>query len=87
MPDDFDKILDQAEDLTNRELDAKISSLVRLTDADLRAIFPKQKDKTRLVELMQVVRSAAAENIKEKKIIEGIASYAGTIVKLLSHFV
>ena len=83
MPDDFDSILDEAEARTNAELDARISSLVRLTDAELTGLFPNKADKKKLAELMAVVRSSAALNTKRRRLIQNIDRLAGTVVKLV----
>lgn len=88
MPDDdFERLLDEAEGLTKAELDARISALTRLTDAEIASLFPKKPDKEKLVELMGIVRGAASENVKRKQIIDGIAQYAGVVVTLLGKFV
>jgi hypothetical protein len=83
MSDPFDDILDKAEEMTNAELDTKISSLVRLTDDELRKLFPTKVDKEQLAKLMSVVKGATSENNKKKQIIKNISSYAGIVVKLL----
>ena len=88
MPDDeFERLLDEAEGLTKAELDARISSLTRLTDEEIASLFPKKPDKEKLVELMGIVRGAASENAKRKQIIDGITQYAGVVVTLLGKFV
>ncbi len=83
MPDDFESILDEAERRTNEDLDSRISSLVRLTEAELQQLFPRKADKKRLAELMSIVRSATSENIKRRKMIENVERLAGTVIKLI----
>lgn len=86
MSDDFETLLNEAEDLTKRDLDARIASLVRLRPAEVRSLFPRHEDKVRLVELMQIVREAAADNRKKRELIENISAYADVVVKLLARF-
>ena len=83
MPEDFDKILDEAGRMTDEQMNSKISSLTRLTDEELSTLFPKKPDKEKLARLMQIVRSAAAENIKQQQLIDNITSLAGTVLKVL----
>jgi hypothetical protein len=83
MPDDFDKLLDDAENLTMKELDSCISSFIRLKDSELKSLFPKQTDKNKLIQLMQIVRSASSENARKKELVDNISSLADTVLILL----
>ena len=83
MPDDFDSILDAAEELTLSDLNSRISSLVRFTDAELESLFPRKADKKKLLQLMQIVRSSSSANTKRRNLIRNIESVAGTVIKLV----
>jgi hypothetical protein len=83
MPDDFDALLDEAEKLTIKQLDSRISSLVRLKDSELESLFPAKPDKEKLIQLMQIVKGAEEDNIKQKKLIDNISSLAGTVLTLV----
>jgi hypothetical protein len=83
MPDDFDKLMDDAEDMTLKQLDSRLSSLVRLKDSELNSLFPSKPDKEKLIRLMQIVRGATADNVKRKQLIDNISGLADTVVKLL----
>lgn len=83
QPDDFDSILDEAEDLTLKQLDARISSLTRLTDTELSDLFPEKPDKEKLIQLMQIVKGATADNVKRKQLIDNIAGLADTVLKVV----
>jgi hypothetical protein len=88
MPkDEFEELLDEAEALTQEDLKSRISSLTRLTDAEIGELFPKKADRQQLVELMSVVRSGAAANVRRKQIVDGIEKYAGVVLTLLGKFV
>lgn len=83
MPDQFDDILNEAEDLTLKELNSKISSLTRLKDAEINSLFPKKPDKEKLIQLMQIVQGAVSENTKRKQLIDNIEALAGTVIKVV----
>jgi hypothetical protein len=83
MPDDFDRLLDEAEDLTLKQLNSRISSLIRLKDSELNSLFPTKPDKEKLIQLMQIVQGAASENAKKKQLIDNISSLADTVLTLL----
>lgn len=83
MSTNFDAILDQAEDLTTRQLTGRISSLVRLKDSEIESLFPTKPDKQKLVELMKIVRASTQLNTRRRALIQNIDQLAGTVVKLL----
>jgi hypothetical protein len=87
MTTDFQKLIDEAEKLTDEQTDSRLSSLIKLTDSELSELCPKKPDKVRLAELMMVVREAKNENEKRDKIIENINVFAGTIVGILNKVV
>ena len=87
MPDDFDSILNEAEELTNAELRDRISSLTRLTADDINMLCPKKTDKETLAELMSIVNSAATENKMKKQLVENIEHFSGLILKILAKVV
>lgn len=83
MPDDFDALLDEAEELTDSQLASRISSLTRLKDTEIDKICPEKADKKALAELMSIVKNAGAENSKKKQLIDNIETFAGVIVRIL----
>ena len=87
MPDSFDDILDQAEQLTLGQLDSKISSLTRLKDSELSSWFPAKADKQKLLQLMQIVQSASSDNEKKAELIKNIESVASVVITMLSKVV
>lgn len=92
MPDDFsgidlNAIADRAAQQTDAQLIGKISSLTRLTDAEIAELCPQTSDAKQLVELMAIVRSSQNENEKISQIISNSERFAGTILKLLAKFV
>mgnify|MGYP001306966206 CR=1 FL=1 len=88
--DDADAKLDQAVEnavkRTNDELAGTISSLTRLTDVEIKKLFPTPADVAQLVELMKVVKSADDRNAKINRIIKNTRGMAGAILTLVERF-
>lgn len=83
MPDDFDSILDDAEALTDNQLSGRISSLVRLTDAEIEELFPSTPDRKHLTELMKIVRASTDINTRRQHLVDNIESLSSTVIKLI----
>ena len=83
---DIDVIADEAAQKTDDKLAGQISSLTRLTDAEIKKLFPKAGDVKKLVELMQIVKSAETRNKKITNIVENSEKFAGIVLKLLEKF-
>jgi len=84
---DFDRLLDEAEAETDAELASRISSLTRMTDAEIKELFPEKADKKKLVELMSIVKSSADMNEKKSKLIGNIGKFADTVITVLKKLV
>lgn len=92
MPTDFsqidlDAIAADAARKTDEQLAGQISSLTRMTDAEITELFPKAGDAKKLVELLRIVHDAEDENSKVTRISNNAGRFAGIILKLLSRFV
>lgn len=85
--EEVDVIAKQSAAQTDEKLASKISSVTRLTDAEIMELFPKPADAQKLVELMRVVQSAEASNVKINRIAANMESFGGIIVTLLGKFV
>jgi len=79
----FKDILKASADKTNDELASEISSLTRLTDAQIKSISPAKADKENLLKLLEIVNSATGENNQIVQLRDNIASLAGTVIKVL----
>lgn len=79
----FDDAAAEAARLTNAELDARVSSLTRLTDAELRRLFPTKADKQRLVELLAIVNAATTENQKIVELRRNLERLGGVALRLI----
>ena len=92
MPLDFsnihiDAIADDAAQKTDNKLAATISSLTRMKDDEVKKLFPKAADAKKLVELMQIVKSAESRNKKISNMVKNSEKFAGIVLTLLSKFV
>jgi hypothetical protein len=85
--DAFDKevngALDHAEGQTDEKLALRISSLTRMTGEEIEALFPKPADVKKLAQLLKIVKSAEAHNVKVTRLIANIEDLGGTVVKLI----
>jgi hypothetical protein len=83
---EIDQALDAAKKRTNDKLASQISSLTRLTDDEVKRLFPTPADVERLVELMKIVKAADERNRKVNRLVKNIESLGGTVVTLLEKF-
>ena len=84
---DFDEIIDEEAEKTDEELASKISSLTKMTDEEVKELFPNQADAKKLVELMKIVKSSEDQNTKINKISSNAKEFSGVILTLLGKFV
>ncbi len=68
---------------TDDKLANRVSSLTRLTDAEIKELFPTPADVEKLASLMAIVRSADDRNAKVSKLATNIESLAGTVITLV----
>ena len=88
MPrDSFEDILNEAEELTQVELKSRISSLTRLSDADIQSICPEKEDKVALAGLMNIVDSAASDNAKKKQLADNLEQFGVVVLRILAKVV
>jgi hypothetical protein len=79
----IDQEIEQAAQKTDEKLAAKISSITRLTEEEIRELFPAAADVRRLAELMKIVKGAEARNTKITKMVYNAENFAGIIIDLL----
>lgn len=68
---------------TDDKLAARISSVSRLTDEEIKTMFPVPADAKKLAELMKVVRSAGDRNEKINHIVKNIEDLSEVIFAVL----
>jgi len=84
---DLDGIIDDAATETDNELASKISSLTKMTDEQIRELFPISADAKKLIKLMKIVKSSEDQNIKVNNIVNNAEEFGGVVLTLLSKFV
>jgi hypothetical protein len=88
--DDFmnviDERIDNAAGRTDDRLASRISSVSRLTDEEVKGMFPESADVKKLAELMKIVNGAQRRNTKINQIVRNSEKFAGIILTLLKKF-
>jgi len=80
---DVDDAVRGAAKKTDDELAAKVSSLTRFTDNEIKKMFPEPADVDRLSRLMQIVQASTSEQQKINRLAKNIESLGGTVLTLL----
>ena len=80
---DIDGLVDDAGEKTDAKLASRISSVTRLTDDEVKKLFPDPADVKKLAELMEIVKKAGDRNEKINKIVSNIEEFGGIVVTLL----
>lgn len=89
MSTDWDAIaaaVDDAARQTDDHLAGRVSSLIRLTDDEIKALFPNKGDVQKLAELMSIVRGAAGHQQKVNQLAANAERLGSVIVTLLGKF-
>ncbi len=84
---DLDEIIDDEVKKTDEELASKISSLTKMTDEEVKELFPNPADTKKLVELMKIVKSSDDRNTKINKIVSNAEEFGGVVLSLVGKFV
>jgi len=84
---ELDGLIDEAGEKTDRKLAGKISTITRMTDDEVKKLFPDPADVKKLAELMEIVKRAGDRNDKVNKIISNAEEFGGIILTLLGKFV
>ena len=80
---DLDALVNDAGEKTDQQLAGKISSVTRLTDEEVKEMFPDPADVKKLGELMEIVKRSGDKNDKINKIVANAEDFAGIILTLL----
>lgn len=84
---DLDEIIDETANETDEELASKISSLTKMTDEEVKELFPNTADAKKLVQLMKIVKSSEDRNTKINNIVSNAQEFSGVMLTLLGKFV
>ena len=80
---ELDDLVEDAGNRTDRRLAGKASNITRLTDEEVRRLFPDPDDVKKLAELMEIVKKSGSRNAKINKLVDDAEGFAGVILKLL----
>ena len=83
---EIDTIIAESAEETDQKLASKISSITRMTDDEVKELFPDPADVKKLAELMKVVKSSENRNNRINKIIDNAEKFGGIVLTLLSKF-
>lgn len=93
MPIDWDKFqaditaaAEEAGDRTDAKLANKMSGITRLTDDEIRKLFPDPADVKKLAELMEIVKKSGERNQKIDQIVANAEEFGGIVLTLLQKF-
>lgn len=77
------KIGKAASELTRARFADELSSYTTLSKGEITALFPTQRDREELSELIDIVLNAADDNERRAKLINGIEKVAGAVTTLV----
>lgn len=80
---DIDGLIIGAGERTDAKLAGRISSVTRLTDDEVKDLFPDPADVKKLAELMEIVKKAGDRNEKVNQIVVNIEDFGGIVLTLL----
>ena len=83
---DIDSIIEESADKTDDRLASRISSITRMTDDEVKELFPDPADVKKLAELIKIVKSAEDRNIKVNRIAANAEKFGGIVLTLLQKF-
>ena len=71
---------------TSEEFAKELSSYTTLTAGEIKKMFPKKADRKELLELLKIVNSATADNVKKAKLVANIGKFGGAVIKVTKKF-
>lgn len=84
LEDCLDDIINEASSNADDKLAGKISSLTRLTEAQIRDFFPEPSDIKKLAELMTIVKGSEDKNTKIQNLLKNSEKFGSILITLLS---
>lgn len=84
---DVNTAIASASTQTDDKLASQISSITRMTDAEIKELFPSPADVQTLANLMKIVKSSADRNTQINQIVANSQQFGGVILTLLQKFV
>lgn len=79
----IDREIQDAAKATDERLAGRIASSLRLTDSEVKQLFPTEADVKKLAELMEIVAAGTAQSEKVNQLASNIQRLGSTVVLLL----
>lgn len=79
-------LVDQAADETDEELATEMSSITKLTNEEVKELFPKPSDAQKLFELIRLVNEDTERNEKVNELVANSERFADIVITLVSRF-
>ena len=79
----IDAEIEAAATQTSSDLASRASSITRLTDEEIKGLFPTPADVQKLKSLMEIVKSAEDENTKINRLVSNIEELGGVAIKII----
>lgn len=83
---ELDQIIDDSGEKTDKKLAGKISTITRMTDDEVKKLFPAPADVKKLAELMEIVKRSGDKNKKINQIVSNAEEFGEVIYTLLKKF-
>jgi len=80
---ELDTIVEGANQRTNAQLANEVARVSRLTDSEIKRLFPKPSDAKRVAELMEIVKRSGNRNEKINRITRNAEHFGDVIFTLL----
>lgn len=80
---EIDSIIEESAAETDDILASRISSLTRMTDEEVKELFPNPADVKKLTKLMKIVKSSEERNNKINRIVSNAEEFGGIVLSLL----
>jgi len=81
--DELDALIDASGTRTDKKVAGKIAAITRLTDHEIKELFPVPADAKKLAALMEIVKRSGDRNDKINRIVANAGEYGGVILTLL----
>jgi len=77
-------LVDEAAEDTDEELATEMSSITKLTNEEIKELFPKPSDTQKLFELIRLVNEDTEKNEKINKLVANSEKFADIVITLVS---
>lgn len=86
LDSDIDTAITAGVAATDDKLASRISSITRMTDNEIKELFPAPADAKKLADLIKIVKSAEDRNTKITQIVSNAEKFGGVVLTLLQKF-